>query len=213
MGSPPTPSTIMNTNTTSTGMSNMNMNMGPTPSSVMNPTSSMGDMNMGSPTGTVPMTMPAGSPMPHMGSMHGYFFGDPGFYYLFEGWFVSTTSQLIGACFATLALAVVLTVISGSFLKPLAKGSRSNDGDGSATVVKDLVSGVACVIESLFHYVLMLIAMTYNGWILVALVVGIGMGHVVNLVVSRKRKPLTSGVEEKEKDKSGGDDGVETGCH
>ncbi|EJK74005.1 hypothetical protein THAOC_04344 [Thalassiosira oceanica] len=205
----------------------MPMNTGTSPSGMnaTSPMSSAGSMPAPAPTGPmgmgtmdtapppaggpVPMTMPAGSPMPHMGSMHGYFFGGPGFYYLFGGWFVSTTPQLVGACLGTAAAAAALTVLRGTFLRPLAKGEGARRDGGAAAY---LAAGAAASADALLHYVLMLVAMTYSVWILVALVVGMGAGQVVNLVVI-SRKQSSSGGGDKGEEKSGDDGGVEHGCH
>ena len=127
-----------------------------------------------------PVMVPAGSPQMHMGAMHGFFFAKPGFYYLFQGLYVGTEGSLIGACFGSVGLAVVLTMISGLFLKPLARPIEK------ATAWKTLVTGLAHGIDCFFHYVLMLVAMTFNIYILVAICVGCGLGHTANIMLAKK---------------------------
>ena len=187
----------------------------------------MGSMNMAamSPPSTSmePMMMPAGSPMPHMGSMHSYFFGSPGFYYLFNKWFVSTTPQLVGACIGTAVIAAALAVVSGTLLKPLARGNLAQVKNGG--VAGKLLAGAAAAVDMLFHYVLMLVAMTYNIWIILALVIGLGLGQIVNLTFPEKLSQSPSSPERAtelscpwpeeagaKEDKLGDDDGKEHGC-
>jgi len=158
--------------------------------------------------GMEPVMMPAGSPQMHMGAMHGFFYVDPGFYYLFQGLYVATDGALIGACFASVGLALVLTILTGSFLKPLANRCDTVE---KATTGGSLVSGLAHGIDCFFHYVLMLVAMTFNFGVLVSICVGCGLGHTVNIMLAKKKNNNSSSKDETTKENT--ELNVVSGCN
>ncbi|KAL7550249.1 hypothetical protein ACHAWF_013484 [Thalassiosira exigua] len=120
------------------------------------------------------------STMPHMGT-------NGQFYYLFEELFVGSVGQMAGACVFTVAFAAALTVASRR-LKRIARADGGKDEEGGPGVLVEIAAAFAFGADSFFHYVLMLLAMTFNIYILLSIAGGGALGHFVNLRLGRRER-------------------------
>ncbi|CDF33298.1 unnamed protein product [Chondrus crispus] len=101
--------------------------------------------------------------------------GTKHFTVLFEGADVHTTGAFIGALFASFAFAIIVTLTSQLIRayehRVLAKTPPS--------YVKSILAAVGHGSRQLLHYVAMLIVMTMNVWIILAVVAGHALGWLV----------------------------------
>ena len=125
---------------------------------------------------TVPVgfSMDSNGNMNNMGEMHAYLFLSPDFYVLFQKLRVDSDTDLVFAFFGTLILAAIIAVLNRK-LKLISRDHQSGSLCGK------FISFIATSIDTLLHYSLMLIAMTFNVYIILALSLGHGMGHLVNV--------------------------------
>lgn len=160
----------------------MNMNMTNNSTlSVSESTMGVMEMEQGMEAMAMVMTHDDGSGV-HFGAMHSYFFWGPGFYYLFKSWFVETNAQFIGACFGTIFLAGIVTIFS-RHLRKVARGTKDDSVSS-----RDFLAAMAFGMDTFLHYVLMLIAMSFNIMIVVSIALGCGLGHLGNLFLEKKEK-------------------------
>ncbi|XP_071802804.1 high affinity copper uptake protein 1-like [Asterias amurensis] len=131
------------------------------------------------------------------GSNHGSFF-----YFgsevtiLFEGWHVTTTAGLIGSCAIVLIIGFVFEVLKtfrALHLRNAAVNVRhreiAKENEKSQILEKHAEGEIAIlslphVIQTLLQvlltgigYILMLIVMTYNMWLVISVLIGVGLGY------------------------------------
>lgn len=141
---------------------------------------------------------------------------------IFREWKVTSIRDIGGSFLAVLALAVLYECVKGVHIK-----SRQNNWELTEKtfniavkklhLIRQLAKTCLFVVELSFAYFLMLIAMTYNTWLFVAVVIGRGMGYYVmtplidtyyreetadysdiqrdSLSIRRKRHPLIQGAD------------------
>lgn len=95
------------------------------------------------------------------------------FFVLFKEANIQSTGAFIGALAASFAFALLTTIIYQIFRVHEAKALTS----GSLTM--KIAGGVMFAVRQFFHYVAMLIVMTMNVWLILAVVVGHGLGFIV----------------------------------
>ncbi|XP_020626943.1 probable low affinity copper uptake protein 2 [Orbicella faveolata] len=103
---------------------------------------------------------------------------------IFREWKVTSIRDIGGSFVAVLALAVLYECVKGIHIKSRQKNWELSEKTFNIIVKKlNLITQIAktClfVAELSFAYFLMLIAMTYNTWLFVAVVIGRGMGYYV----------------------------------
>lgn len=109
-------------------------------------------------------------------AMTPYLFGDKrDFFVLFEQARVSSAGGLAGAIVASFAFAVVATIFAN-----LSKNIEKKSSTTKSRISPQLfLSTVTFALRTLLHYIAMLIVMTMNIWLIIAVVVGHGVGHFV----------------------------------
>ena len=181
----------MNTSMSSGGVdmsNNMTMSMG---------SGSMSGMTMSSDDSSMKaMMMPSGMKMAHMGTMHDFFFASPDgqFYYLFEQLFIDTQGAMALACIVTVVFGIVATIV-GKWLRQVGKYQANS------SIQSDVVGAVASGLDLFIHYILMLLAMSFNIYILISISVGHGIGHLINRQI-QKRMEGTDSTENANKSKT-----------
>ncbi|XP_078362259.1 protein SLC31A2-like [Oculina patagonica] len=105
---------------------------------------------------------------------------------LFKGWKVSTIGGLVGSCIAVIVIAVFfegLKSYKGHRHKPCKKNNETTPLirqphriQNRFQVTDHLKKTLLYVVQFLVGYFLMLVAMTYNVWLFLAVVVGCGIG-------------------------------------
>ncbi|CAG9789572.1 unnamed protein product [Diatraea saccharalis] len=120
---------------------------------------------------------------------------------LFNGWLTTTALQLFGSCVAIFvagvlyealkyyreALHVRATSATGDSTVNIAKNECGSNGNctGPSVVKYSMWSGghvvqtAMHVVQATASYVLMLVFMTYNVWLCLALVLGLGLGYFI----------------------------------
>ena len=107
-----------------------------------------------------------------------YFNTNLNFYLLFEKWMVMSNGQLVGACFAWLFLSFLFEAIKNyraQLLKQCANGSDKS-------LMWKLFERKYCLASALYAaqmvlaYFVMLAAMSYNVWVFVSIIAGLGLG-------------------------------------
>lgn len=123
----------------------------------------------------------------NIGTRHAYIFDSPNFYILFEKLRVDSYEDLVWAVFGTSFLAAIINVLH----KQLKRISYYPPETCCGTMIAFMASSV----DAFFHYMLMLMAMTFNIYIVAALAVGRGLGHVVNLWLEERsnRRKIANG--------------------
>lgn len=116
--------------------------------------------------------------MSHEGMSPFLFARKTGFFVLFEKAFVTNTGGFIGALFATFAFGV-FTTIGFEFGKRIESRARAAKVEGGAKALPGLLLGaLAHGFRLLLHYIAMLLVMTMNVWIIVAVL----LGHMVGFL-------------------------------
>mmetsp|Transcript_376 Transcript_376/g.386 ORF Transcript_376/g.386 Transcript_376/m.386 type:complete len:214 (-) Transcript_376:873-1514(-) len=127
------------------------------------------------PKSTMPMPHKPNMPMPMMMQM--YFFADidSGYYILFESCKIDTKAKF--------AVAFILCFLFGAFSTFLSVETKKIEAKverGELTGKTWLMaSGLLNALRSGFHYLAMLIAMTYNVGIFISVVLGHGVGYIL----------------------------------
>jgi len=129
---------------------------------------------------------------------------------IFREWKMTSVRDICGSFLAVLAMAVLYECVKGIHVR-----SRQKNWELSNTTKLDFITQFVktCLFlaEFSFAYFVMLIAMTYNTWLFVAVVIGRGMGYYVvtplidtshhsdiqpdSLSIRRKRSPLIQGAD------------------
>lgn len=119
-----------------------------------------------------------------MGVMHSYLFAslEGEFFYLLQDLFVDTQPGMAGACIFTVFMAAVVTIFSKCVVRPIC--SLRN---GQATALQELFSAFVFGVDLILYYLLMLLAMSFNEYILLSLGAGHGVGHFIALQVEKRR--------------------------
>lgn len=106
--------------------------------------------------------------------------GTTGFFVLFEGAFINSTGGFVGALFLSGLFALVATVMTQLArvyeTRALAKNSLAK-----------WIGAILYGFRQALHYFAMLIVMTMNIWLIIAVVVGHGLGWVVYALVLHKK--------------------------
>lgn len=115
-------------------------------------------------------------PMAMHEMMSPYLFGNKrNFFVLFREARVTTAGGLAGAIIASFAFAVLATVFA-SFSKTLEKKSANTKARVSGALI---ISSVSFAVRMFLHYIAMLIVMTMNIWLLIAVTVGHALGYFI----------------------------------
>lgn len=106
---------------------------------------------------------------------------------LFKGWKVSTVGGLVGSCIAVIVIAVLFESLKSYKVhrhKPCKKSSETTPLirkpqkiQRRFEMIDHLKKTFLFLIQFLVGYFLMLVAMTYNVWLFLAVVIGCGLGH------------------------------------
>lgn len=105
---------------------------------------------------------------------------------LFEGWSVSTDGGMVGSCIAVICIAILFETIKSykahrkshkisSETTPLIR--RANQDHTRFETTSHLKKTFLYMVQFLIGYFLMLIAMTYNVWLFLAVIAGCGIGY------------------------------------
>lgn len=142
-----------------------------------------------------------GGHMPGMDMMKMYFHADVEAVILFSGWHVSTVGGMVGSCFAVFVMAALyegLKVLREYLLRKfnvhIRQGTRSyNSAYSTDTMITETFNTVSprlCsashylqtflhIVQVIISYFLMLIFMTYNIWLCMAVALGAGTGYFI----------------------------------
>ena len=107
-----------------------------------------------------------------------YFNTNLNFYLLFEKWMVMSNGQLVGACFAWLLLSFLFEAIKNYRAQLL----QQCDNDSDKSLMWKLFERKYCLASGLYTaqmvlaYFVMLAAMSYNVWIFISIIAGLGLG-------------------------------------
>lgn len=101
------------------------------------------------------------------------------FFWLFSGARVESNGAFAGAIIGSFLFAALATIGVES-AKKLVRTVMSSRRDGS--LVAAMVSGLAHGFRLSLHYLAMLLIMTFNVWVFLAVVVGHGIGYAVYLM-------------------------------
>lgn len=102
------------------------------------------------------------------------------FFWLFSGARVESNGEFAGAIIGSFVFAAIATIGVES-AKKLVRTTMSRRRNGSLVAV--LVSGVAHAFRLSLHYLAMLLIMTFNVWVFLAVVAGHGFGYALYLLV------------------------------
>jgi Ctr copper transporter family len=144
--------------------------------------------------------------LPRAAMMSPYLFADKtGFYVLFKKALVGSTGGFAGALFACFAFGI-LTTIGYELGKRVEQSARAAKVNGGVRALPSMLLGAAAHgFRLLLHYTAMLLVMTMNVWIIVALL----LGHMVGFLVVAAQFPSKT----KAGKLVGSDDGESgTGC-
>lgn len=102
-----------------------------------------------------------------------------GFYVLFERAFVTDTGGFVGALFATFLFGMI-TTIGVELGKKIESRARAAKVEGGAKALPAILLGsLAHGFRLLLHYMAMLLVMTMNVWVIIAVL----LGHVLGFLV------------------------------
>ncbi|XP_022085211.1 high affinity copper uptake protein 1-like [Acanthaster planci] len=152
-------------------------------------------MDHGGHSGVPGMTHPPGH---NMGHSMVFYFSDM-VTILFQGWHVNTVGALVGSCFAVFFMAMFyegLKVFRETLLRrsavnvrfhsmQLSKSSEAmltethSAGESRILSVSHFIQTLLHMVQVTISYFLMLIFMTFNGWLCISVVLGAGMGYFV----------------------------------
>jgi Ctr copper transporter family len=121
--------------------------------------------------------------------MRPYLFSDKtGYFVLFKQAMVANTGGFVGALFATFLFAVFASVgyEIGKRFERRAHVTKPGKSDGGAPFSSVAIGGLAHGLRLLLHYVAMLLVMTMNIWIIIAVVLGHMVGFILVTVFGRK---------------------------
>lgn len=107
---------------------------------------------------------------------------------LFKDWSVSSIGGLVGSCIAIVVIAIFfesLKSYKGPYRKRLYRRDcesiplirRLHKNENRLTLTDHLKKTFLFVVRFLVGYFLMLVAMTYNVWLFLAVVIGCGLGY------------------------------------
>lgn len=102
------------------------------------------------------------------------------FFWLFEGARVVSDGEFAGAIIGSFLFAALATIGVES-AKKVVRTTMSRRG--GASIVSALVGGVMHAFRLSLHYLAMLLIMTFNVWVFLAVVVGHGVGYGLHLFV------------------------------
>lgn len=140
---------------------------------MMNDTMGMGDTTHSNHT-------TAGASSTHDGMSAFLFSRSSGFFVLFQEAHIHSIGAFIGALVASFLFAAFASALS----LPIAAKEKAALASGS--VIAKVMAAILFAVRNLLHYTAMLLVMTMNIWIIVAVVVGHALGFLVyGLVVSR----------------------------
>mmetsp|Transcript_18906 Transcript_18906/g.21930 ORF Transcript_18906/g.21930 Transcript_18906/m.21930 type:complete len:228 (-) Transcript_18906:60-743(-) len=123
-----------------------------------------------------------------MGSMMSpFFYAAPGgqFYYLFERLYVESTGGLIGACIFSVFFAAFCQIVN-KHLSVFAKYKQDS------SLGRELLGGLAIAIQTALHYFVMLVVMSFNVYIFICVMIGSGMGNIMNNYLRRRNEKHSS---------------------
>ena len=133
------------------------------------------------PRSAVSSSMASGTPM-HMSMMHSAFFAQP------TGWGSLLFSTAIISTPRELAAAVVLSALFGAFtvvISMLAAPLERSATCERVTALQALAGSLAIVVRTGCHYICMLLVMSFNVWIVLAVVGGHAAGLVLIAILRR----------------------------
>ncbi|XP_022085319.1 high affinity copper uptake protein 1-like isoform X2 [Acanthaster planci] len=115
---------------------------------------------------------------------------------LFDGWHVTTVPGLLGSCAVVLLLAFffeVLKTFRDLHLRQAANNVRhrlietatektrilEKQAEGEIQILSwpHAIQSLLHILQALIGYMLMLIVMTYNGWLIFSVLIGVGLGY------------------------------------
>lgn len=125
--------------------------------------------------------------------MRPYLFSETtGFYVLFKDALIGSTGGFVGALFAVFAFGV-LTTIGFEFGKRLEMGGRRA---GGGEPIKIALGALGHGLKLFLHYVAMLLVMTMNVWIIIAVLLGHMVGFIaVSVLGIGKAKPVGKAID------------------
>lgn len=107
---------------------------------------------------------------------------------LFKGWTISTAGQMAGSCIAVVVIAIVFETLKSykhNQQKPCKANSETTplirrlkqEHTSKIEAISHLKETLLYLVRFIVGYFLMLVAMTYNVWLFLAVVAGCGIGY------------------------------------